>query len=209
MLKVDIHLNFISYQILADFKMNKGETLGLYGKSGIGKSTLLKIIAGLSQAKRASIKWNDIAWNKGDLQLVKPQERNAGVVFQDFALFPNLTVEENLKYAQQIDDNQMSEIIEVLDIQSILHKKSNAISGGQKQRTALGRALAYNPSLLLMDEPFSAVDDAIKENIKHYIKTYISKHEKMAIIASHDKDDLAFFTDSILDLNDTKVDTNP
>ncbi|SMD38066.1 iron(III) transport system ATP-binding protein [Reichenbachiella faecimaris] len=199
MLKLDIKLNFKSYQLRLNNEVLPGETLGIYGKSGIGKSTLLKVIAGLQPSNQSTIDCDGKLWNSGiEKNQVLSKDREVGMVFQDFALFPNLTVKENLEYARRVSESDFQQLISTLDIENILDKKSTEISGGQKQRTAIGRAIAYNPSILLMDEPFAALDDQIKNKIKSFLKSYISDQRKIAIIASHDHADLEFFTDRII-----------
>lgn len=201
MLKTALHLDFKSFAIDLNFELSKGNTLGLYGKSGIGKSTILRTIAGLNIPREGSIYYGDDCWlNTASNLFVKAQQRPTDLVFQDFALFPNFTVIENLKFAQRVADDRLQEIISVLDIGSLLDKKTTEISGGQKQRTAIGRLLAYDPKVLLFDEPFSALDQEIKQTAMCYIKSWISEGDKMAILASHDQSDLSFFTKDILEV---------
>jgi len=203
MLKLDINLDFESYGLNMLANLQAGETLGIYGKSGIGKSTLLKVIAGLQKSNQSTIYYDQHAWNEPSKGIHIPSKnRSVGLVFQDFALFPNLTVKQNLQYAQKISERALNELILTLDISPILNKKSNEISGGQKQRTAIGRAIAYDPQILLMDEPFVALDEEIKLSIKTFLKSYIIDKKKIAIIASHDQTDLSFFTDQIVSLRE-------
>lgn len=202
MLNLDIHLDFNTYHLSVKEKIQRGQVLGLFGKSGIGKSTLLKVIAGLQPSTGSEIYYEKEIWNNVNGRPKPSKDREVGLVFQDFALFPNLTVIENLLYAQRISDQKLEELITTLDISDILNKKSNEISGGQKQRTAIGRAIAYDPKVLLMDEPFAALDEGIKSKIKTFIKSYISEQQKIAIIASHDQSDLEFFTNHIINLQE-------
>ncbi|MBW9222883.1 ABC transporter ATP-binding protein, partial [Methanothermococcus sp. SCGC AD-155-K20] len=136
------------------------EIMVLLGPSGCGKTTLLKIIAGLIKQDRGSIIINDELMDN-----YPPQERNVGFVFQEYALFPHKNVYENIAFGLKIRKLQESEIksrvneiMEILEIQHIKDKKISQISGGQKQRVALARALVIDPSVLLMDEPLSALD---------------------------------------------------
>lgn len=201
MLSLDIQLNFSSYQLSTKLDINAGEIVGLYGKSGIGKSTLLKVISGLYVPKFANISFNKTLWNTANEGIITPpQKRSIGMVFQDFALFPHLTVLKNIQYSQRIPEKELMLLIDTLEIKDILQKKTNHISGGQKQRVAIGRAIVYDPNVLLMDEPFAALDDEVKNSIKLFLKTYIADKEKIAIIASHDRQDLEFFTNKIVTL---------
>lgn len=203
MLKLEINLDFKNYSLSIEEEVQKGGVLGLLGKSGIGKSTVLKVIAGLQKTNQSTVSYNGKIWNDSSTRSFVPsKDRAVGLVFQDFALFPNLTVRENLAYAQKISNTALDELVSILDISDILNKKSNEISGGQKQRTAIGRAIAYNPDVLLMDEPFAALDDEIKFTIKSFLKTYLIDHNKIAIIVSHDQSDLTFFTNQIIKLQE-------
>lgn len=203
MLKLNLHLDFNQYHISLYEEIQKGQVLGLHGKSGIGKSTLLKVIAGLQTSTNCYISYDSEIWNDAAKRThLASKDREVGLVFQDFALFPNLTVIENLLYAQRISDTEMEELIATLDISGILNKKSNEISGGQKQRTAIGRAIAYDPKVLLLDEPFAALDDSNKSRIKTFLKSYLSEKNKIALIASHDISDLEYFTDHIVKLEE-------
>lgn len=202
MLAFDITLNFGSHHVSCQMKVPQGEAVGLYGKSGIGKSSILKTIAGLQIPQSAEVSWQGIRWNDTKEKVfVRPQHRPVGLVFQDFALFPHLTVLENITYAQHISEEHLSALIDDLGIQKILKRKPNEISGGQQQRTAIGRALAYDPEVLLLDEPFSALDDHTKFTVRDLLKKHMDENKKAVVIASHDKADLQFFSNEIIDLD--------
>lgn len=203
MLSIDLHMEFNGYHLHTATEIKKGEIVGLFGKSGIGKTTFLKVISGLYKPKRSKICFENSYWNhQDDKTFVPAQNRSVGMVFQDFALFPNLSVEDNLKFSQKISHHEMTELINTLGIDNILDQKPNSISGGQKQRVAIGRAIAYDPNILLMDEPFAALDEDIKETIKAFLKSYIKERNKIMIIASHDMDDLQYFDPRIIRLNE-------
>ncbi len=198
MLEVNIRFDFSGLSIQPNFILDKGGVLGLTGPSGIGKSTLLKSIAGLARPKSGTIKFADQVWDDCHRVFTKPQHRSVGLVFQDYALFPNMTVAKNLSYAQKVNPTEFEEIIDGLEIRDILDAYPNHLSGGQKQRVAIGRTLASNPRILLMDEPFSALDDALKDHVKELIKTHISQKGCLAILSSHDQQDLLYFGGHIL-----------
>lgn len=201
MLSLNVHLDFKRYQLNTQLDIAEGEIIGLFGKSGIGKTTLLKVIAGLDRPKNAKISLGGSLWNdEQEGVIAPPQKRSVGMVFQDFALFPNLTVEDNLRFSQKISDTTMHHLIDTLDIKNILDQKPNNISGGQKQRVAIGRAIAYDPKVLLMDEPFAALDEEIKGSIKTFLKAYVKEKGKIAIMASHDLEDIKFFDSKIIQL---------
>lgn len=202
MLTFELTFDFGSHQLGCQKQLKKGEIIGLYGKSGIGKSTVLRSIAGLHKPHYAKISWQHTAWNDSKKNIfIYPQYRSVGLVFQDYALFPHLTVLENLQYGQRISEESLSGLIDALSIENILKQKPNEISGGQQQRTAIGRAITYNPKILLMDEPFSALDNHTKSTVRSFLKDYINENEKTTIIASHDQTDLRFFSNDIIHLS--------
>lgn len=204
MLALDVHIDFDNHSLSTQLEVPESGTVGLFGKSGIGKSTLLKVISGLYRPHRGHLSLNGKIWNDNAHNIFLPaQKRSVGMVFQDFALFPNLSVLENLQFAQSIPETELSELVDVLDIKNLLNKKTTSISGGQKQRVAIGRAIAYNPKVLLMDEPFAALDEEIKENIKVFLKEYIKSKSKIAILASHDIRDLEYFTNTIVRITES------
>ncbi|MBU2913183.1 ATP-binding cassette domain-containing protein [Reichenbachiella agariperforans] len=201
MLVTEISLQFEQFSTPISFTLKPGNTLGLFGKSGVGKSSLLHAIAGLNHRFEGKISFNDMIWDQNNKHLA-PQIRSIGLVFQDYALFPNMTVEQNLRYAQGIDQVELKEIIDMLEIHSLLGKSTNHLSGGQKQRVAIGRALAYNPDILLLDEPFSALDISVKQKISSFLKNYFILKNKHVILSSHIREDLRFFTEDILEIKE-------
>ncbi|PIB37520.1 hypothetical protein BFP72_10970 [Reichenbachiella sp. 5M10] len=199
MLDVNLTFQFPNFQSEAAFSLAKGEIKGLFGRSGIGKSSLLHAIAGLNRRFLGHILFDQRVWN--DMQtFVKPQDRKVGLVFQDYALFPNLDADQNIRYNQQISETEVQKLINVLELRSVLFQHPDQLSGGQKQRVAIGRALAYNPDVLLMDEPFAALDSSTKRNISAYLKDYFVQQNKTVIISSHLIEDLNYFTNDIFEM---------
>lgn len=134
------------------------------GCSGAGKTTLLCFLSGLGYPKSGYIKVGDEVWfDSKSKKFVKPQDRRVAYMFQDLALFPNMNVEQNIRYAQRKKDHQkIAELISVFGLGLLATQKVNFLSGGQKQRVALARALASYPHLLLLDEPLSAIDEDMR-----------------------------------------------
>ncbi|HEX9152494.1 MAG TPA: ATP-binding cassette domain-containing protein, partial [Flavobacterium sp.] len=154
------------------FTVEKGQFLSIYGNSGAGKTTILRILAGLTEAEKVAIKVENEVWDNSQKKThLSVQKRSIGFVFQDFALFPNLTVKENLMFALQKNDTSdiVAELIELMELQSLQNSKPQNLSGGQKQRVALARAIVRKPKILLLDEPLSALDDEMRFKLQDYI----------------------------------------
>ena len=170
---------------------NEGDTLCILGPSGIGKTTILRTIAGLEEVERGSIKLNGKLISSKDKH-VEPEDRNVSLAFQDNSLFPHYTVGKNIKLgaernaAKKNKKITFKEIIDFLDISKILKKYPHEISAGEAQRASLARSLLTKPDLLLLDEPLSNVDQSFKEEIQVNLKKILSKLKITTIIVTHD-----------------------
>lgn len=190
------------------FTIEKGQFLAIYGNSGAGKTTLLRILAGLTQADKTHIKAADEIWddsqNKTHLSV---QKRSIGFVFQDYALFPNLTVKENLEFALQKNDDSkiVSELIELMELQSLQNSKPQNLSGGQKQRVALARAIVRKPKILLLDEPLSALDDEMRFKLQDYILKIHQKYQLTTLMISHSIPEIFKLSDKVIILDKGKI----
>jgi molybdate transport system ATP-binding protein len=169
-------------------ELKRGELIALFGASGAGKTTVLRILAGLVNPDKGIIKIGDTVWfdSKNNINVI-PQNRNISLMFQDYALFPNMTVEENIQFAQPEKDKKIvNELLSVFGLWEFRKRSPNGLSGGQKQRVALARALARKPRLLLLDEPLSALDAKMRAMLQDAISKahYISG--ATTIMVSHD-----------------------
>ena len=170
---------------------NEGETLCILGPSGIGKTTILRTIAGLENIEKGSIKLNGKLISSKDKH-VEPEDRNVSLAFQDNSLFPHYTVEKNILLGAERNKIKKKkkltfrEIIDLLDISKILKKYPHEISAGEAQRASLARSLLTQPDLLLLDEPLSNVDQSFKEEIQVRLKKILSKLKITTIIVTHD-----------------------
>ena len=170
---------------------NEGETLCILGPSGIGKTTILRTIAGLEEIEKGSIKLNGKLISSKDKH-VEPEDRNISLAFQDNSLFPHYTVEKNILLGSERNKTKnrkklsLDEIIDLLDISKILKKYPHEISAGEAQRASLARSLLTQPDLLLLDEPLSNVDQSFKEEIQVRLKKILSKLKITTIIVTHD-----------------------
>ncbi len=166
----------------------KGELVALFGESGAGKTTLLRVLAGLASPDRGRIVFGDTVWFDSEKQVnLPPQARNVSLMFQDYALFPNMSVEQNIQFAQPRENQQkVTELIDLFGLTELRKRKPSKLSGGQKQRVALARALAREPQLLLLDEPLSALDAGMRAALQDEIA---KAHRFMGIttlMVSHD-----------------------
>lgn len=193
--------------ILDDISLTiqKGEIVSILGPSGSGKTTLLNVILGLTDADSGQILYD--GW---DLTKVSMEERGFNIVFQDYALFPNLNAYKNITYGLKnkpgiSSKEEVEELIDLLGLREHLDKRIDKLSGGQKQRVALARTMVMKPKILLLDEPLSALDGVIKESIKERIKTIAKEYSLTTIIVTHDPEEALTLSDQVLIINEGKI----
>lgn len=193
MIDISIEKNLVGADGPFDLKVNttiqQGELVTLYGPTGAGKSSVVRMIAGLMAPDHGSIRVNKETWfDDGSKINVPPQERNIGMVFQDYALFPNMTVRENLEFALSKGEDRsiVDELLGISGLTNLQHKRPALLSGGQKQRVALTRALVRRPQLLLLDEPLSALDTQMRSKLQDYIAEFHESLGLTTILISHD-----------------------
>ncbi|PCH73749.1 MAG: molybdenum ABC transporter ATP-binding protein [Flavobacteriaceae bacterium] len=183
-----------------DISIKKGEFTTLYGASGAGKTSILRMITGLLKADKGTITVDGTLWNDVRYKIFrKPGARNLGVVFQDYALFPTMSVRENLEFALNKGQSPViiDELIQMVALDKLQHRKPDSLSGGQQQRVALARALVKKPSILLLDEPFSAVDLAMRKKLQDYILLLHKRYELTTIMISHDIGEIIKMSDNV------------
>ena len=191
-----------------NFDVTEGEIVVLLGASGSGKTTILRIIAGLESADIGSV-----ALHGRDITEAPARERGVGVIFQQYALFPQMNVEKNIGYGLRLRRRsrkdirkKVDELIELVELQEHRKKYPLQLSGGQQQRVAIARALAYDPEILLFDEPFSALDAQIRSSLRREIRLLLKKINKPAIFITHDQEEALEIADRIAVLNQGRVD---
>lgn len=177
------------FQLEVSLKVAEGEFIALFGPSGVGKTTLLRCLAGLEQAEQANIIVKGVTWVDTVSHInLTAQMRRVGYMFQDYALFPNMTVRGNLEFALRKGGNKqrVQELIDMMSLGELQNYRPETLSGGQKQRVALARALASEPSLLLLDEPFSALDAEMRSRLHDEIIRLQKNLGITTVIVSHD-----------------------
>lgn len=188
-----------------NLKIEKGEIVSILEPSGCGKTTLLNLILGLTQVSEGRI-----IFDGEDITQMPMEKRGFNIVFQDYALFPNLNVYENIVYGLKNKPNisttkEVQDLINLLGLGKHLTKKIEELSGGQKQRTALARTLVMKPKILLLDEPLSALDGVIKESIKQKIKEIARDFKLTTIIVTHDPEEALTLSDKVLIVNEGQI----
>lgn len=186
-----------------DLDVQRGEFLTLLGPSGSGKTTLLKIIAGFESATSGSLLLDGT-----DISVLRPSERKLGMVFQNYALFPHMTVAENIayglkvrKYERPVLRARVDRMIETVGLEQHAGKMATQLSGGQQQRVALARALAYEPEILLMDEPLGALDRSLRLQMEQEIKRVHRDTGTTVIYVTHDQEEALVLSDRVAIMN--------
>ncbi|MDW7673974.1 MAG: ABC transporter ATP-binding protein [Bacillota bacterium] len=192
-----------------NYTINKGEVISIFGQSGSGKSTILRLIAGLETPRSGSIEVNGIVMVNNNT-FVLPEKRGIGMVFQDYALFPHMTVAGNVKFGlkymtRKEKDKRSQEVLELVGLSDYKARYPFELSGGQQQRVALARALAPKPSLLLLDEPFSNLDADLHAKIRGELKNIIEHTGITSIFVTHDKEDSKTIADRVVILERGRI----
>jgi molybdate transport system ATP-binding protein len=191
-----------------DLQLPGRQLVGLYGKSGAGKTSLLRILAGLFAPDEARITIDGHCWIDTSKGInLSPQQRSVGMVFQDYALFPNMTVKENLRFALKKDQPPgiVAELIELMELGDLQHQYPARLSGGQQQRVALARALVQQPRLLLLDEPLSALDQELRSRLQQHLLQVHRTYEMTILLISHDPDELQLMADWVIMLDEGQL----
>lgn len=180
-----------------DFAVPAGSITALFGPSGSGKTTVLRSIAGLYAPREAQVTWGEARWTDTGRGFALPTHRRPiGFVFQDYALFPHLTVREQVALAlgqrpPATRPARIEELLSLTRLDGLGDRKPGGLSGGQQQRVALARALARDPAVLLLDEPFAAVDLALRDSLRHELRTLQRQLSLTVMIVTHDFQDVA------------------
>jgi len=209
-LTIDIKWSRDNFKLNMQADFSEGIT-GIFGASGAGKSSLLQLIAGLEKLDKGQISIGaDLLDDSQSKQFTPPHQRRMGYVFQEGRLFPHMNVKQNLLFATKYikTNNQkfhLEEVVELLEIENLLDKLPKQLSGGEKQRVAIGRSLLSSPHLLLMDEPFSALDTSLRRQIIPYLIKINKKFKLPILVVSHDLPDLLNLSKKLLLVKDGQI----
>jgi molybdate transport system ATP-binding protein len=199
---------------LAEFELRvnltlKAEVTGLTGPSGAGKTSLLEIIAGLRRPQQGRVTLEGVPLtNAASREFLPPEKRRVGYVPQDLALFPHLNVLSNLRYGlrrAESDPGLLEKVIEVLELPTLTRRSVTRLSGGEKQRVAIGRALLAGPKILLLDEPLTNLDDRLKEKILPYLHRIRHEFRVPMIYVTHSKTELGELCDEVLTMHEGQI----
>jgi sulfate transport system ATP-binding protein len=196
---------FGDFQAVSDvnFEIEKGQLIGLLGPSGGGKTSILRMLAGLE-----SVDEGDILFHGKRVNELPPQERGIGFVFQNYALFKHMTVTDNIAFGLEVKKwpkpkikERVAELVELTGLAGFEKRYPHQLSGGQRQRVAFARALAPEPQLLLLDEPFAAIDAKIRHELRSWLREMIDRLGITSIFVTHDQDEAIEVADQIMIIN--------
>ncbi|UOR06469.1 ATP-binding cassette domain-containing protein [Hymenobacter aerilatus] len=185
-----------------------GELVAVYGASGAGKTTLLRLLSGLSRPASGHLRVGEETWYDQPRSIwLPPQRRSIGFVFQDYALFPNMTVRQNLEFAlpDGSDKALVDELLELMDLGELARQRPQQLSGGQQQRVALARALARQPRLLLLDEPLAALDVPTRLRLQQALAAAHQRFQLTTLLVSHDYAEIARLATRAVELEGGRV----
>ncbi len=191
------------------FEVNEGELLALVGPSGCGKSTTLRAVAGLEPVESGRIALRGKALAGGGVS-VSPEARGVGLVFQDLALFPHLSALQNVAFGLSARGRaeasaRAGELLSLVSLKGLETRRPGELSGGQQQRVAVARALAPEPALLLLDEPFSSLDASLREDLRREVRALLKRLGMAAMLVTHDRDEVFAFADRVAVMNAGKL----
>ncbi len=189
------------------FSLKDGEITSIIGSSGIGKTTLLRIIAGLEEPSEGEVRINEKLVSSKNF-ILPPEKRNLGLVVEDRALFPHLSVKKNVMFGINYIEEKESlarEYLELFKVLDLEEKFPHEISAGQQQRVAFARALITNPDILLLDEPFAALDKKLKSELHIETKKIFKEKGLSVILVTHDEEEAEYFSDRIIEFQENKI----
>ena len=213
MLRIDVAKGIKSVKgntsLKIDVSIKTDQITAVFGNSGEGKTTLFNMIAGFVRPDRGLISFNDEVWySDSDKVFTKTQKRNIAYIFQENNLFPHFTVRQNIEYAipkTKLIDSNIGGLLEDLGIAKLADSYPHQLSGGQSQRVAIARALAQGARIILMDEPFSALDLEIKLKLYRLIEDFHEKYQLSLLLITHDLQDIDRLCTDVIRIEDHSV----
>ena len=208
-ISVEIHKKLNTFNLDISFR-STSRRIGILGASGCGKSMTLKSIAGIETPDegKITVEGRPLFDRKEKVNL-KPQKRNVGYLFQNYALFPTMTVEKNiaagLKGSRQENARRVRQMVEKFQLGGLEKQFPGQLSGGQQQRTALARIMAYEPDVILLDEPFSALDMYLKDQLQRELIEMLEDYQGTVILVSHDRDEVYRFSEELLIIDQGRI----
>jgi sulfate transport system ATP-binding protein len=212
---LNISKSFGTFAALSDVSLSvrSGELVALLGPSGSGKTTLLRIIAGLEQPDRGS---GPIRFHEEDVARRRVGDREVGFVFQHYALFRHMTVFENVAFGLRVRpkgarppkatiDHRVRQLLELVQLDTMSTRYPHQLSGGQRQRVALARALAIEPKVLLLDEPFGALDARVRQELRQWLRRLHDEIHLTSVFVTHDQDEALELADRVLVMNEGRI----
>jgi len=208
MIEIDVQFRRETFRLNAAFSADSEGVIAIFGRSGSGKTTLINLLAGLERPTAGRISVDDTVLFDSNAGIdIPPEQRQLGYVFQDGRLFPHMTVQRNLVYGRRgaVSDTEFESIVGLLDLSSLLDRRPGTLSGGEKQRVAIGRALLARPKLILMDEPLASLDAGRKSEILTYIERLREEMRLPIVYVSHSSDEIVRLADTLVLLSDGAV----
>jgi ABC-type Fe3+/spermidine/putrescine transport system ATPase subunit len=187
-----------------NLEITKGEIFGIFGPSGCGKTTLLRIVAGLEKLDEGEIflRRKEVCSKN---YFLPPEKRNVSFIFQDLALWPHMTAKEHLEFILGKDSKRIEKILETVGLEKFIDSKPEQLSGGEKQRLAIARALAQDSDIFLLDEPFSSLDIEMKERMKKFLLDVRKKYKLTIIYVTHDILDILDFCERVAEMREGEI----
>lgn len=200
----NLKISFDDNHVLDGFnlQLESGDIFALLGESGSGKSSALRFIAGLENAQLGSVALDGNDLSDSGSHSVKPELREVGMVFQDYALFPHMTVFQNISFginhlSKKEKIEKVESLLDLISLEGIEKKYPHQLSGGEQQRVSLARSLATSPKLLLLDEPFSSLDKSHRDQLVKEVRDILKKAGVTSILVTHDESEAKEFADKV------------